>query len=86
MEVDTGAGVSIVLEKTGEEIFSEEKLWSSNLKPKTYTNEPMKVSGTLNGEVQYEDQFKKLVLLITAGNGPNLLGRNWLNHTELNWK
>ena len=46
----------------------------------------MKVTGTLNVKVQYEDQFKKLVLVVTAGNGLSLLGRNWLNHVNLNWK
>ena len=40
----------------------------------------------LNGKVQYEDQFKKLVLVVTGGNGPSLLGWNWLNHINLNWK
>ena len=46
----------------------------------------MKVTGTLNVKVQYADQFKKLVLVVTAGNGQSLLGRNWLNHINLNWK
>ena len=86
MELDTGAEVSIISEKTREEIFPEEKLRPSDLKLKAYTNEPMKVTGTLNVKVQYEDQFKKLVLVVTAGNGPSLLGRNWLNHINLNWK
>ena len=86
MELDTGAEVSIISEKTREETFPEEKLRPSDLKLKTYTNEPMKVTGTLNVKVQYEDQFKKLVLVVTAGNGPSLLGWNWLNHIKLNWK
>ena len=86
MELDTGAEVSITSEKTREEIFPGEKLRHSDLKLNTYTNERMKVTGTLNVKVQYEDQFKKLVLVVTAGNGPSLLGRNWLNHINLNWK
>ena len=57
-----------------------------DLKLKTYTNEPMNVTGTLNVKVQNEDQFKNLVLVVTAGNEPSLLGRNWLNHIKLNWK
>ena len=86
MELDTGAEVSIISEKTRKEIFPKEKLRPSDLKLKTYTNEPMKVTGTLNVKVQHEDQFKKLVLVVTAGNGPRLLCRNWLNHINLNWK
>ena len=46
----------------------------------------MKVTGTLNVKVQYKDQFKKVVIMVTAGNGPSLLGQNWLNHINLNWK
>ena len=56
------------------------------LKLKTYTNEPVKVTGTLKVKVQYEDQFKELVLVVTAGNGPSLMSRNWLNHINLNWE
>ena len=69
-----------------EEIFPEDKLRQSNVKLKTYSNEPMKVTGTLNVKVQYEDEFKKLVLVVTAGNVPSSLGRNRLNHIKLNWK
>ena len=46
----------------------------------------MKVPSILNIKVQYKDQSKKWVLMVTAGNGPCLLGRNWLNHINLNWK
>ena len=85
VEVDTEAEVSIILEKTREEIFPEEKLRPSDLKLKTYTNESMKITGTciLNIKVLYEDQFKKLVLVLTADNGPSLIGWNWLNHIKL---
>ena len=57
-----------------------------HLKLKTYTSEPMKVTGTLKVKAQYQDQFKNLVLVVTAGNGPSLLGRIWLNHINLNWR
>ena len=86
MEVDTGAALSIISEETRKAVFPEEKLRASELVLKTYTNEPMQVKGTLNVRVQYETQFKKLVLVVIAGNGPSLFGRNWLNHINLNWK
>ena len=86
MDLDTGAEVSIISEKTREEILPGEELQPLNLKLKTYTNEPMKVTGILNIKVQYEDQFQKLVLVVTAGNVPSLLGQNWLNHININWK
>ena len=86
MELNTGAALSIISQKTRKAVFPDEKLRHSKLILKTYTNEPLKVMGTLNVQVQYEDQLKKLVLVVVAGNGPNLFGRNWLNHTSLNWK
>ena len=86
MELDTGAEASIISEETREETFPEEKLRPSDLKLKTYTNEAMRVTGTLNVKLQYEDQVKKLALVVTAGNGPSLLGWNWLDHINLNWK
>ena len=53
---------------------------------KMYTNQPMKVIGTLNVQLQYKDQLKRLVLVVTAGDGQSLFSRNWLNHIKLNWK
>ena len=86
MELDTGAEVSIISEKPREEVFPGEKLRPTDLKLKTCTNEPMKVTGTLNIKFQYDDQFQKLVLVVTGGNGPSLLSRNSLNHFNLNWE
>ena len=82
----SGASLSIILEKTRKAMFGDEKLRPSKLILKTYTNEPLKVTGTLNVRVQYEDQLKKLVMVVVVGNRPNLFGRNWLNHISLNWK
>ena len=48
IEVDPGAEVSIVSKKTREDIFPEWKSCPLNLKLKMYTNELMKVAGTLN--------------------------------------
>ena len=30
--------------------------------------------------------MKSLDLVVVAGNGPSLLGRNWLRHIQLEWK
>ena len=53
MELDTGSEVSIISEKTREDMFPEEKFRPSDVKLNTYANEPMKVTGTLNVKVQY---------------------------------
>ena len=36
--------------------------------------------------MQYGDQLARLVLLVVAGDGPSLLGRNWLRYIQLDWK
>ena len=84
MKVDMGAALSIIFEETRKAVFLEEKLRASELVLKIYTNDPMQVKGTLNVQVWYESQFKKLVLVVKAGNCPSLFGRNWLNH--INWR
>ena len=76
--MDTGAALSIISEKTRNTFFPREKLRPSDLVLKTYTNELLNVVGTLNVRVQFEDQSKKLALVV-IGNGPSLFGRNWLN-------
>ena len=37
-------------------------------------------------EVYYEQQTMTLPLLVVAGIGASLLGRNWLEKITLNWK
>ena len=86
MEVDTGAAVSVVSAKTLATHFPGKQLSPSTLTLKTYTGETMKVIGEVEVSVKYEEQQpKKLSLVIVEGNGPSLLGRNWLHHIRLNW-
>ena len=85
MEVDTGAAFSVISEATKQALFRNKTLHSSNLVLKTYTDECMKVEGTLNVTVKYGNQTRKLMLVVVKGNGPSLLGRNWLKHIQLDW-
>ena len=32
------------------------------------------------------NQSKQLTLIVISGDGPNLLGRDWLNHLKLDWQ
>ena len=36
--------------------------------------------------MSYNNQGDKFMLYIVKGKGPNLLGRNWLEHLILDWK
>ena len=85
MEVDTGAAVSIISEKTRRALLPHLKLRGSDLVLRTYTEEPIKVIGTLNVRVQYGSQAEKLVLVVVGGDGPSLFGRNWLRYLRLDW-
>ena len=85
IEVDTGAAVSIMGEKTVQEMFPEVQLKKSDIVLKTYTAESMEVVGEIDVEVEYQDQSEKLVLVVVSGNGPTLLSRNWLQVIKLNW-
>ena len=76
IEFDTGACLSLISEAKRKAIFSIEKLRAAKIILKTYANKPIEVIGTLNVRVQYEDQLKKLVLVVIAGDRPSLLGRN----------
>ena len=85
MELDTGAAVSIISEATRKAKLPHIKLRKSKVVLKTYTDEPLQVNGQLNVHVQYGQQTKPLVLVVVAGDGPSLLGRNWLKYIRLNW-
>ena len=61
------------------------KLQASSVKLYTYTTEAIKVLGSIQIEVTYKTQVKALPLLIVAGEGPSLLGRNWLMELRLDW-
>ena len=41
--------------------------------------------GEIEVKVEYENQNVKLILTVVAGDGPSLLGRNWLQLIRLNW-
>ena len=46
----------------------------------------MKVRGELSVDVTYRQQHKRLTLIVVAGTGPSLFGRNWLKYIQLDWK
>ena len=85
MELDTGASVSVMSESTWKDKFSQYKLQPSSVQLKTYSGENLNVMGQLQVNVECNDQRSKLPIQIVEGNGPMLLGRNWLKSIKLNW-
>ena len=45
----------------------------------------MEVVGNLHVDVCYKKQQAKLVLVVVGGNGPSLVGQNWLKYIHLDW-
>ena len=89
MEVDIGASLSIISEATYQSLWAAEirpPLKSTDIKLHTYTKESLQVLGSIEIEVMYKDQSKCLPLLVVRGNGPSLLGRNWLAELGLEWQ
>ena len=88
MEVDTGATLSVISKATYNRAWREEPppLAPSTARLRTYTGEEIPVKGEIEVDVCHRDQQKRLTLIVTEGNGPSLLGRNWLTELRLNWK
>ena len=43
------------------------------------------MDGAIEVDVSYQDQKAHLSLLVVAGNGPSLMGQDWLCHVKLDW-
>lgn len=76
MELDTGAGVSIISRETYKKHFLETPLQSSNTHLHTYTGHPVHVSGQFLVQLKYQNQNVTVPLLVVKGSGPSLFGRN----------
>lgn len=87
MELGIGAAVTIMSITAFNELFPQTMLRRFKLVLKTYTGQPMEVVGEVTMKVTYQHQpVKSLDLVVVKGNGPTLLGRNWLKHLQLDWK
>ena len=86
MELDTGAGASIISEQTYQAHFREIPLKPCSTKLHTYTGEPIQVLGLITVDVKYKDQNASLPLVVVQGQGPSLLGRDWLKVVKLDWE
>ena len=74
MEVDTGAGVSIIPLLTWKAHFPDLPLQKPDVQLRTYTNEKLSVLGERNVTVTCGDQVKQLRVTVVDGDGPSLLG------------
>ena len=85
MQVDTGAAVTLMAVTTQQELFPDAHLEQSSVKLQTYTAESLEVLGTMEVQVKYGNYVGNQVLYVVSGNGPTLLGRDWLMTIRLDW-
>ena len=86
MELDTGAGVSIISQETYNRHFKETPLEFCDTRLHTCTGHPVQVSGQFLVQLKYQNQNVAVPLLVVKGSGPSLFGRNWLSRLKLDWK
>lgn len=85
MEVNTGAPLSTISQKQKEQLFPSAPLHMSGVALRTYSSEQLTVVGEMSAHMHYGTQVQDLPLLVVEGDGPTLLGRNWLEKIHLNW-
>ena len=86
MELDTGAGISIVQKHN--QLWPESErppLQTSTVHLKTYTGEKLPVLGVTDVVAEYQQQSERMQLHIVDGKGPSLFGRDWLQKIKLDW-
>ena len=84
MEVDTGAAVSIINKHVWRKIKCP-KLNDTKLKSKDYSGKCLNILGQCFVTIEYHSQRIRNKIIVIDGNGPSLLGRNWLYDIKLNW-
>ena len=84
-EVDTGASLTVIGHEQFKRQFKGEKLESTNVLLKTYTGEKIRPVGRYDVSVMSQGRSMKLPLVVTPGDSPNLLGRNWLTRIRIDW-
>ena len=75
MEIDTGAAVSIMSNKTKKALFPSEVLDKPTLNLRTFTH----------SSIRYGAYVGTHLLYVMKGSGPTLFGRDWLHDIRLDW-
>ena len=86
MELDKGASLTIMSEKTLKHKFPHLELQPSAVILKTYSGEQLTVLGRAQVKVTNKNQEIKAPFIVVAGDGPTLFGRNWLQPLQMDWK
>ena len=86
MELDTGATVSLISKQTWSEVLHSPEMQPSSIKLQSYPNKSLPVQGCCTVDIKIQNNNAvKLPLIVVEGQGPSLLGRNWLEQVKLDW-
>ena len=85
LEIDTGAAVSLISEQDQRRLFPAAVLDKSDIQLRTYTGKPIPVLGQMRVSVKYNDYQGQHILFVVKGNGPAILGREWISKIKLDW-
>ncbi|RWS18639.1 LanC-like protein 2, partial [Leptotrombidium deliense] len=77
-EVDTGSARTVISEETFESWKQRPKVSPAETTLRTYSGELLRLKGQTSITVTHKNRQRVITLLIAAGNGPNLLGRDAL--------
>ena len=86
MEIDTGSDVTVISSRQFEQIqqcCQQLQLTTESLPSfRTYSGEMIQPMGRVTVDVHLQEKSYQLPCLVV---GPNLLGRDWLEHLKLDW-
>lgn len=89
MLLDTGAAVTLIPESIYKANFAKVSCKPTKVSLRTYTGEPLKIKGKAAVNVEHNGRSATLPLFVVEDNQrtlPALLGRDWLEELQLDWK
>ena len=84
-EVDTGASLTVIGAYQYKQHLSDVELQPTDIRLKTYSGEFISPMGVVEVAVEQNGEVKRMPLVVTPGDTPSLVGRNWLKNLKLDW-
>ena len=77
--------MSLISQETRANLFPNVTLEKPRVRLSTYTAEPIGVVGQFKVQVRHKDYIGEHDLYVVKGDGPSLIGRDWLTQIKLDW-
>ena len=80
MELNTGTSLSQIKKHTYDDIADHSHILmrATDVHLETYTGEALEILGEVGVSVNCGEEQQQLLVYVVDGNGPNLMGRDWL--------